>query len=195
VNLPEQEAQLPRVLVTLMKGVAYQADDPGVWQSLLGLQPRVRDHVSLLGLELIVDEAEGYAFLRQRPQQTDEGVSEIPRLVPRRQLSYPVSLLLVLLRKKLAEFDALGGDTRLILSREQIAELVRIFVADSANEARLLERIAADVAKVVDLGFLRRLKGKEDLYEVRRILKAYVDGQWLDDFDARLRAYRGERGE
>ncbi|MGA9520287.1 MAG: DUF4194 domain-containing protein [Myxococcaceae bacterium] len=179
-----------------MKGVVYQGDDPGLWQSLLTLQPHVRDHVSLLGLELIVDEAEAYAFLRQRPQLQDGAPSpELPRLVPRRQLSHPVSLLLVLLRKKLAEFDATGGDTRLILSLEQITELVRIFLADSANEAKLLDRIAADVGKVVDLGFLRRLKGKEDLFEVRRILKAWVDAQWLDDFDARLRAYKAEGGE
>ena len=101
----------------------------------------------------------------------------------------------MLLRKKLAEFDATGGDTRLILSLEQITELVRIFLADSANEAKLLDRIAADVGKVVDLGFLRRLKGKEDLFEVRRILKACVDAQWLDDFDARLRAYKAEGDE
>jgi hypothetical protein len=27
-------------------------------------------------------------------------------------------------------------------------------------------------------------------YEVRRLLKAFLDGQWLADFDARLREYR-----
>jgi len=34
----------------------------------------------------------------------------LPRLVQRRALSFPVSLLLALLRKKLAEFDAGGGE-------------------------------------------------------------------------------------
>jgi hypothetical protein len=29
-------------------------------------------------------------------------------------------------------------------------------------------------------------------YEVRRILKAFVDAQWLADFDARLAAYQGQ---
>jgi hypothetical protein len=41
----------------------------------------------------------------------------------------------------------------------------------------------------VELGFLRRLTGDTGRYEVRRILKAFVDGQWLADFDTRLRAY------
>jgi hypothetical protein len=62
----------------------------------------------VLGLELVLDEAEGYAFLRARPEEedSDTSASKLPRLVARRPLSFPVSLLLALLRKKLAEFDA-----------------------------------------------------------------------------------------
>jgi hypothetical protein len=154
----------------------------------------------VLGLELILDEAEGFAYLRQRAVL--EGEPELPRLVPRRQLGYLVSLLLALLRKKLAEFDAIGGDTRLILSREDIVNLVRVFLPDSANEARWIDRIDADIKRILDMGFLRRLRNQEDQFEVRRILKAFVDAQWLSEFDRRLAEYRGglssalaERGE
>ena len=49
--------------------------------------------------------------------------------------------------------------------------------------AGLLDRIDAHIQKVVELGFLRRLRGQEDEYEVRRILKAFVDAQWLGDFE------------
>lgn len=185
---PSPRDLLPPVLVALMKGVVDAQNDPSMWQDLVSLHARVRDHVALLGLELVVDEAEGYAFLRQRPQP--EGAPEMPRLVPRRPLAYSVSLLLVLLRKQLAELDASGGETRLILSRTEIAELVRVFHADRTNEARTSDRIDADVAKVLELGFLRRLKGHDDRFEVRRILKAFVDAQWLESFDAKLAAYR-----
>ena len=41
----------------------------------------------------------------------------------------------------------------------------------------------------MDLGFLRAARNAEPLYEVRRILKAFVDAQWLSDFDARLAEY------
>jgi len=42
---------------------------------------------------------------------------------------------------------------------------------------------------VGELGFLRLVNGPEQLFEVRRILKAFVDGQWLADFDGRLTEY------
>jgi hypothetical protein len=171
-----------------MKGVTFAEADPPLWQSLLGLQARVRDHIAVLGLELILNEAEGYAYLRQRP--TPDGEAELPRLVPRRQLGYPVSLLLALLRKNLAEFDAASGDTRLILGHEDIVELMRLFLPDTSNQARLMDRIDVHINRVVELGFLRRLQGQDDRFEVSRILKAFVDAQWLSEFSQRLTGYR-----
>lgn len=53
-----------------------------------------------------------------------------------------------------------------------------------------MDRMDAHINKVVELGFLRRLRGRDDQYEVRRILKAFVDAQWLSDFDRRLEGYR-----
>ncbi|HEX6994990.1 MAG TPA: DUF4194 domain-containing protein, partial [Gammaproteobacteria bacterium] len=169
-------SSLSAVLITLFKGVLYQDQRPELWQALLQLQAKVRDHAAVFGLELVLDEAEGYAYLRQRP--ADDG-EEVPRLVQRRQLGFAVSLLLALLRKKLAEHDAAGGDPRLILSRAQIADLVQLFLPSGTDEAKLVDRIDADINRVVELGFLRRLRGQEDQFEVRRILKAFVDAQWL----------------
>jgi hypothetical protein len=175
------------VLISLMKGVVHAEVEPKQWQGLLDLQARVRDHVAPLGLELIVDEAEGYAYLRQR--LAVEGEPEFPRLVPRRPLGFQVSLLLALLRKKLAECDAQGENTRIILSREQIVDLVRVFLPESANEVRLMDRLDAHVNKIVEMGFLRRLRGKDDQFEVQRILKAFVDAKWLGELDRRLADY------
>ena len=176
------------VVVSLMKGIADRESDPVLWQSLIGIQARVRDYVACLGLDLVLDEAEGFAYLRQRP--AEEGATELPRLVPRRQLGYQVSLMLALLRKKLAEFDATSGEARLILGRNDIVEMMRVFLAETANQVRLNDKIGADLNRVVDMGFLRRLRGTNDRFEVRRILKAFVDAQWLADFDQRLAAYQ-----
>lgn len=178
------------VLVSLMKGVVHAEAEPKNWQALLDLQARVRDHVAPLGLELIVDDAEGYAYLRQRPSA--EGEPEVPRLVPRRPLGFQVSLLLALLRKKLAESDAQGDSTRIILSRDQIADMVRVFLPTGANEARWMDRLDAHLNKIVEMGFLRRLRGKDARdgeLEIQRILKAFVDAQWLSQFEERLLAY------
>jgi hypothetical protein len=141
------------VLIALMKGVMERDNDEARWQALLDLQTRVRDHVAVLGLELILDEAEGYAYLRQRPAR--EGEDELPRLVPRRQLGYQVSLLLALLRKKLAEFDATSGESRLILSRDDIVDMLRLFAPDTTNEARLMDRMDAHINRITEMGFLR----------------------------------------
>jgi len=80
------------------------------------------------------------------------------------------------------------------VTSEQIADQVRLFLPDTANEARLLDRIDAHINKVVELGFLHRLRGQENQYEVRRILKAFVDAQWLSDFDQRLADYAAHGG-
>ena len=190
---------LSSLVILLLKGVIYHEGDASLWNGLINLQARVRDYVAVLGLELVLDEAEGYAFLRSRKESEDDAAPKLPRLVARRPLSFPVSLLLALLRKKLAEFDASGGETRLVLSRDDIVELIRVFLPERSNEAKLIDQIETHLNKIVELGFLRRLKtsaanqgGQAAVFEVRRILKAFVDAQWLANFDARLASYRAQ---
>jgi len=188
MHMNEVEGQaFSRVLIALMKGVVYQDADANIWQGLLGLQARVRDHMVLLGLELVLDEAEGYAWLKTlaAPEEGDA----LPRLVVKRPLSFPVSLLLALLRKKMAEFDASGEDTRLILSRDEVVDMVRLFLPAGVNEVRIVDQIDSHLNKIIELGFARRMRGQTHLIEVRRILKAFVDAQWLADFDQRLATY------
>ena len=181
-----EPSDLSLVLIQLMKGPVYRDTHERIWAYLLESRHQVSDYVAVLGLNVIIDESEGYAYLRSRPV---DDATEFPRLVARRSLSFHVSVLLALLRKRLAEFDATSAEARLIISRDQMVEMLRLFMPDSSNDARLVDAIDAHINKVVELGFLRRLRDLEDLYEVRRILKAYVDGQWLSEFDARLAEY------
>jgi len=186
---------LTSVVVPLLKGVLYRVDGAPLWAALTELQARVRDFVAVLALELVLDESEGYAFLKARPDPEDDAAPAPPRLVARRPLSFQLSLLLALLRKKLVEFDASGADTRLVLSLDAVMELVRVFSPASANEARLSDQVQAQLNKLVELGFVRKLKpaagrSANPDYEVQRILKAFVDAQWLADLDARLAAYQ-----
>jgi len=187
----ETDNDLSQVVIPLLKGVIYQDENPTQWHALLNLQARVRDYVSVLGLELMLDEAEGYAFLRSRPDDEEEG-ARLPRLVARRRLSFPVSLLLALLRKKLAEADAGGSETRLILSRDEVVDLIRVFLPTGSNETRLIDQVDTHLNKIAELGFVRRLRGQEKMFEVRRIIKAFVDAQWLTEFNDRLAEYQQE---
>jgi hypothetical protein len=70
-----------------------------------------------------------------------------------------------------------------------------VFLPESSNEAKLIDQIETHLNKIVELGFLRRLKpsvGQAAMFEVRRILKAFVDAQWLADFDSRLSSYQAQ---
>jgi hypothetical protein len=177
---------LPLAITRLFKGVVYRESDEKLWQRLMELSAQARDYVAVLGLELVLDDTEGYAFLRSSP----DADPELPRLIPRRQLTFNVSLLLALLRARLAEFDQQNSETRLIMTAEQIGDMVSVFLPESSNEARIQDQLATNIKKVTELGFLRKLRGQEQTFEVARILKAYVDAQWLEEFDARLADYR-----
>jgi hypothetical protein len=182
--------ELPGVVTRLFRGVVYAESDEKVWQSLVTLESQARDYVAVLGLDLILDESEGYAFLRSR--EDPEGT--LPRLIPRRRLTFDVSLLLALLRGRMLEFDTNSSELRLIMTEQEIVDMVAVFLPESSNQARILDKLGANIKKVVELGFLRKLRGQTDTYEVARILKAYVDAQWLEEFDARLADYRASLG-
>ena len=205
---PARSPELSVVVTSLLKGVVYRESGEETWRDLLAHEAQVRDVVAMLGLQVVVDEGDGYAYLRSQPEH--ERDERVPRLIPRRELPFDVSLLLALLRKRLAQSDSEGGDTRLVLARSEIVDLLRVFLAQDAgaaqNEARLVDRADALVRRVVELGFLRPAgrdalpDGADDAapeaeagdgrrYEVRRILKAFVDAQWLADLDARLGQY------
>lgn len=204
MTLPRADAAAPSelsiVVINLCKGPIYRDTHERAWALLLTQRNKVADYVSVLGLQVIVDEAEGYAYLRSPPSDdaVDDGEA-VPRLVARRKLPFHVSLLLALLRKRLAEFDASNAETRLVLSRDQMVEMMRLYLPESTNDAQLVDTIGRHVNRVEELGFLRRLRGQDELFEVRRIIKAYVDGQWMSDLEASLDEYlaglRGLGGE
>jgi hypothetical protein len=187
-HLDQTQHELSLALITLMKGVIERDANSVGWQALQRSEGAVRDHVAVLGLDLRLDETEGFAYLAQRP--VIEGEPELPRLVPRRQLSYPVSLLLALLRKKLVEFDATSGDRRLILSRDAIIDLIRLFLPETTNQVVLEKRVTSAINSIIDLGFLRPMRGQPEQFEVQRILTAFIDAQWLSGLAERLEDYR-----
>ena len=156
---PSAAAQydLTAVVVPLLKGVVYREEDTALWSALLKLQSRVRDYTTVLALDLTLDEAEGYAFLQSKSTAEDEDSPKLPRLVRRQPLTFHVSLLLALLRKKLVEFDASGGEVRLILPRDAVVELIRVFLPAGSNESRLIDNVETHLNKVIELGFVRRL--------------------------------------
>lgn len=177
-----------RAVVALFKNVVFKEIDQEHWEVITAQKPKIEDYLSKIGLTLIVNEMDGYGYLKQRSY--GEGEEEIPRLVPRHALSYPVSLLLVLLRKQLVEFDSTTGDQRLIVNKQQIAERMSLFLRDTTNEAKLVGDIDKHIERVERMGFLRRLRGSDDSFEVQRILRSFVNAEWLNQLNERLEAYK-----
>ena len=78
----DHPARLSLAVTQLIKGVVYRDTHDRAWRSCCSCSPRW-DYVAVLGLQVVIDEAEGYAFLRSAPTRTSS--AQLPRLVPRRR--------------------------------------------------------------------------------------------------------------
>lgn len=184
-----EKNELSVVLIALFRGVLYREEQETIWQELIRRMGQVQDYLSVLGLELFIFEDEGFAYLGTR--EAEEGEETLPNLIPRRQLSYTVSLILALLRRNLADHDATGGEERLVIEKGDLIEQVLTFYPGGTNEAKLVNRVETNLRKIEGLGFIRFLGKRSDKLEVKRIMKAFVDAQWLGELDNRLDEYAG----
>jgi hypothetical protein len=179
------------VLARLLLEPIYR-DDGALWETLRAERDAVAHYFRQIGQELVIDEAEGYAFLRQ---VEIEGVERLPRVGRRQPLGYTATLLLVCLREELARFDAAPGDsTRLVRTRQQLRELVAQFVRETNNQVRDIRTVDTAIRRAEELGFLRAFGPPEsETFEIMRILKARFGPGELEQVRDRL-AHHGERG-
>ncbi|WP_068399189.1 DUF4194 domain-containing protein [Kribbia dieselivorans] len=189
----DEELAIGSAIIKMMRGVIYRESDEATWQALGRYGGPIRDHFATVGVDVVVDESEGYAFLRS--EEVDDAEDGLPRLVHRRSQTYNVSVLLVLLRKQLAVFENEGGEGKLVLTRDQIVEMLRVFLPTTLSDAKAVDTVETTIRQTEKLGFLRQLRAQADRWEVRRIIKAYVDAQTLGDFEAKLTDYtRSQEG-
>lgn len=184
---PTRADDLSLVIIQLFKGPLYRDAHERLWEPLTRLRRRVADYVAVLGLRLEVDETDGYAYLRGL--RDDEGEVEYPRLIARHSLPFTTSLLVALLRKRLLELDTSGTEVRLVLTRDEIVELLRVYLPAELDDVKVARSVDSHIKRIEELGFLHRLRGQDEQYEVRRIIRSFVDGQWLGQFDQRLSEY------
>ena len=185
----QHQPSISPIIIHLLKGILFRNQHPVLWNDLLELQSQVLDYVKVIGLDLEIDDTEGYAWLTQIIPDEDEK-NPLPRLIARRPLSYPISLLCVLLRKKMVEADNSGAETRVIVSREELINTMLVFMPEKSNEAQINASINATINKVVELGFLRKLKNDTENLEIQRIISALVDAEWTADLNKKLEIYQ-----
>jgi Domain of unknown function (DUF4194) len=159
-------------------------EDGDTWKTLVKEQEEIAEYFWQIGLELMLDEGEGFAFLRQIEPVGEE---RVPRLVRRQKLTYDATLLLVCLRDELNRFDIQTADqTRLIRSKRELHELVGGFLRESNNEVRDAKALDAAIESLRSLGFLKALAGDADRFEVRRIIKARFGAGELETVKEKL---------
>lgn len=178
------------VIIHLLKGVLYE-DNNQVWNLLLNYETEIKKYFEGIGVHVYVDVAEGFAFLKQQEMDTEENNEGIPlpTLIEKRPLSYPITLLCVLLRKKLLEEDASGSDTRVVLSKEEIVDMIRVFLPEHSNEAKIIDNIDTYINRIISYGFLRKLKNEEGKFELKRIIKAKITADVLQNIEQKLKDY------
>jgi len=182
------------ILVALLKGIVYSHNEK-VWNDLLKPEHEsdVKKYFADINLELIIDKSEGYAYLKQRQSEGDE--EELSNLIERRQLNFHVSLLCLLLRKHLIENDREGESTIARLTKEEIIQLIKPFYQETSNEANQQKQIEAAIKRVIDEGFLRKMKTEDEQYEINRIIKAFVNADVVKESLEKLQTYANQLSE
>jgi hypothetical protein len=173
------------VLIKLLKGNVFK-EDTEVWNSLIQYQQAIKKYFSGIGVDVFINEYDGYAFLTQNECE-EPSATPLPSLVGKVPLSYSVTLLCVLLTEKLIEHDVKGGDSaRLIIDKKDIYNSIRTFFPDTCNETKFARDIDADINTLVRYKFLKRLSTDENKFEVRKILRAKVPADTLQDIKEKL---------
>lgn len=175
------------LILKLLQGVVYYDDKQ--WESLISYATPIRKHFAAIGLQLHLDDVEGYAYLTQPDDPENE--TRLPRLVRRVPLTYDATLLCVLLRESLQQFDAHSPDEpRHVLRREHMIEMMQLFFAEQTDMIKFDRRIESAIRQVENIGFLKKLNNEnEELYEVRRIIKAKISADTLAGFRDQLSQY------
>jgi len=183
-EIPLQFAPASFAKAHLLGGPLY-LEDGDLWEVLLRDEIEIAAYFYQIGLELVVDREEGYAFLRQLEPRGEE---RVPRLIRRQKLTYAATLLLVCLRDELNRFDTQTAD-QLVLrrTRRELQDLVGGFLRETNNQIRDLKAVEAAIEQLRTLGFIKAVGGSApDTFEIRRIIKARFGAGELEAVKERL---------
>ncbi|UTC67305.1 MULTISPECIES: DUF4194 domain-containing protein [unclassified Treponema] len=188
--------------IKLLQGPLYENEgDSDSWRLLIQYQGEITSFFDQIGISVFIEPAEGYAFLEQK--EDEEGAPESVRLIRRYPLSFEMSILCVLLREALEQFDISQNDSSiLVLPESEIRSMLSVYFKEKTDQTKLYNELTKYLNQAVDLGFLKELhqdqNGRigDDLidrkFEVRRILRAKITTEFLSEFKKRLENYNRE---
>ena len=185
----EKNAILPYtpVLIKLLKGpVEYL--EKSAWDQLLQYQVELTRFLQQLGLVLVLEKDDGYAYLEQQRLDEEENVVGWVRRI---QLGYEESILLVLLRDMMAEFEVgEAGARELIKKRREIKEYAELFFKENPSRVKFIRDLDRLIDKVEELDFIEKVENTEPAdeqkFRIKKIIKARVDHEILENFKQQL---------
>ena len=180
------------VFLKLMQGPIYE-EDKTYWKDLLSWQTELGKYLRQTGLQLVVSEADGFARIVQ-PEADESGEKPLPRLMRKTRLTYEATLLCIVLREALDEFDIKGNGTRLFLTQKEIKERLALFFKERHNKSKLLKDLNKPINSLLHVGILKTTRedatNKElHQYEVKRIIKALVNNEKLEEIKSKLKLH------
>lgn len=177
-----------KAVIKLLKGVVENNDT--VWSDIITYQTDIQNYISVMGLELIVKKDEGFAFIKQMTLDDNKTIN----LVTRRQYGFEISVMLVVLRQMLEDFDSNPTESQAIdkyVTAMEIKEETEMFLPTSYNKAKFEKELDNNIQRIVDFGFLVAPKNgeREKRYKIHRLIKEKVSLDDLLEFKTQLNEY------
>ncbi|WP_271394110.1 DUF4194 domain-containing protein [Aequorivita sinensis] len=176
-----------KAIVRLLKGVVERSSN--VWNDIINYQIEIQDYISKIGLELIVKKDDGFAFVKQ----LEDNEGKTLGLVQRRQIGFETSIILVVLRQSLEEFDS--NPTQLAVEKfitdTEIKDELELFLQEGYNQLKFQKDLDSYIKRVVELGYLKEIskKDNETKYQIHRIIKEKITPDILEEFKTKLQDY------
>lgn len=187
-QLQENLKPYSKAIVKLLKGIVDRKDT--IWSEIINYQPDIQSYLNQIGLELIVNENDGYAFLKQFEIDNEGNTIGI---VSRRQVGFETSIILVILRQIIEDFDSnpIESVSDKFITHSELIEEIELFLSEKYNKVQFLKDIDKYIKRVVELGYLRETQSNdsEPKYKIHKIIKEKVTLDILKEFKEKLQEY------
>jgi len=176
-----------KAIVRLLKSTVER--NSNVWDDIINYRDEIQEYISQIGLELIVKKDEGFAFVKQ----FEDSEGNTLGLVQRRQIGFETSIVLVVLRQSLEEFDSNPTQlsTEKFITDSEIKDELELFLPEKFNRVKFINDLNKYINTAVDLGYLKEINKKDGQtkYQIHRIIKEKITLDILQDFKTRLQGY------
>lgn len=188
-NLEKFIQPYSKAIVRLLKSPIERKNE-SLWNDVVNYQMEIQEYIASIGLELIVKKDEGFAFVKQ----FEDSEGNTLGLIVRRQIGFEATIVLVVLRQSLEEFDNNPTQFQVaekFITNTEIKEEVELFLQEGYNKMKFQKDLDSLINKIVELGYLKEVSknNNETKYQIHRIIKEKVTLDILQEFKAKLNEY------